>query len=372
MKLKWCIHCVLPNSRPNLVLNEENICNACLNHLTKKKINWKSRYRELKKILETARIKSGNFNYDCLIPVSGGKDSTWQVVKCLEFGLKPLTVTWKTPGRTNIGSENLSNLINLGVDHIDWKINPKTEAKFMLKTFKKAGSSAIPMHFSIFNIPLRIAVKFKIPCVIYGENSAFEYGNKDSKDLVCELNNKWIKRYGVTQGTSVLEWSDRNLTKKELLSYSCPSDNEMKEAGVRAIFLGHYLEWDPTTTKNISSKHGFKFLKKPKTGFYSYADIDDNFISIHHWLKWYKFGFTRLFDNLSIEIRNKRLKRNDAIEIIKKNKNEPPNDDIKKFCKFVNISKKEFFRIAETHRNKKIWKKNSNNKWFIKNFLYDM
>ena len=111
MKLKWCIHCVLPNSRPNLVLNEENICNACLNHLTKKKINWKSRYRELKKILETARIKSGNFNYDCLIPVSGGKDSTWQVVKCLEFGLKPLTVTWKTPGRTNIGSENLSNLL---------------------------------------------------------------------------------------------------------------------------------------------------------------------------------------------------------------------------------------------------------------------
>tara|TARA_B110000495_G_C22971056_1_gene569945 strand:+ start:110 stop:1225 length:1116 start_codon:yes stop_codon:yes gene_type:complete len=371
MNIIWCNNCVLPNTRPNIKFDKNNYCNACANHSTKKDINWKNRFKELKIIVKNAKKISGDSNYDCLIPVSGGKDSTWQIVKCLELGLKPLAVTWKTPGRTNIGSENLKNLVNLGVDHIDWQINPKIESKFMLKTFKKAGSTAIPMHFSIFNIPLRIAVKFNIPYVIYGENSAFEYGNKDKSDLGLQLNNKWIKKYGVTQGTSVLDWSDQNLTKKELLSYDCPSDKELNKAGVKAIFLGHYLQWDPVLTKKIAVKNGFKFLNEnKKTGFYSFADIDDDFISIHHWLKWYKFGFTRLFDNLSVEIRNNRLTRKQAIEIIKRDSNQPPKEDIKKFCKFVKISYKEFFKIAETHRNNTIWKKNKNNRWSLNNFLF--
>jgi len=368
--LKWCTKCVLPNSRPNLFLDNNNVCNACNNHNTKNKINWKMRLKELNKIVKIAKVKSGSNNYDCLVPVSGGKDSTWQIIKCLELGLKPLAVTWKTPGRTNIGNKNLNNLTNIGVDHIDYKINPKIESKFMLKTFKKAGSTAIPMHFSIFNIPLRIAVKFNIPFVIYGENSAFEYGNQEITDTGFELNNKWIKRYGVTQGTSVFEWSDKNITKKDLISYSCPTDNELNKAGVKAIFLGHYLQWDPNITKKIAVQNGFKYLRSnKKTGYYSFADIDDDFISIHHWLKWYKFGFTRLFDNLSIEIRNKRLTRSQAIQIIKKDANTPPKEDIKKFCKFVNITYKNFFEIAENHRNKKIWKKRKN-RWIIENYLY--
>ena len=336
----------------------------------KKNINWKKRLIDLKKIVKKAKAKSGNSNYDCLIPVSGGKDSTWQIVKCLELGLKPLAITWKTPGRTLIGATNLANLVDIGVDHIDWQINPKTESKFMLKTFKKAGSTAIPMLFSIFNIPLRAAVKFNIPYVIYGENSAFEYGNNDKSDVGFELNHKWIKRYGVTQGTSVLDWSDNKLTKKELISYDCPSKNDLDKAGIKAIFLGHYLDWDPVISKKIAVQNGFKFHNNSKkTGFYSFADIDDDFISIHHWLKWYKFGFTRLYDNLSIEIRNNRLTRKKAIEIIKKDSNQPPREDIKKFCKFVNITKKEFFKIAETHRNKKIWTKNNKNKWILNNYL---
>ena len=97
--------------------------------------------------------------------------------------------------------------------------------------------------------------------------------------------------------------------------------------------------------------------------------LDDDFISIHHWLKWYKFGFTRLHDNLSIEIRNKRITRTKALEIIKKTKNITPYKDIIKFCNFTSITSKRFFTIAEKHRNKKIWKKDSKNKWYIKNYL---
>ena len=123
-----------------------------------------------------------------------------------------------------------------------------------------------------------------------------------------------------------------------------------------------------TKNQRIFKKKGFKKIKKPKTGLYNFSDIDDNFISIHHWLKYYKFGFTRLFDNLSLEIRNRRITRLKALNIIKKASFKPPLSDIKKFCKFVNISIKDFFRISEKFRNKEIWIK-KNGKWKIKNFI---
>ena len=138
-----------------------------------------------------------------------------------------------------------------------------------------------------------------------------------------------------------------------------------------SIFLGYFFKWDPHKTFEISKKFGFKAGKNARTGYYKFADIDDYFISIHHWLKWYKFGFTRIFDNLSLEIRNKRISRNKAIKIIQSDGLNPPLEDIKKFCTYCNISTKNFFEIAEKFRNRSIWKKNKNKKFFIKNFLID-
>ena len=144
-----CNSCILPNTRPHLIIDKNGLCNACNQFNLKTNINWNARKKELLKIVNDAKKNSSG--YDCLIPVSGGKDSTWQVVECLKLVHKPLAVTWKTPERTIIGQRNLVNLVNLGVDHIDYQINPKVEAKFMLKTFKN-GTTAIPCIwlFSIF------------------------------------------------------------------------------------------------------------------------------------------------------------------------------------------------------------------------------
>ena len=121
--IKYCKNCILPNTRPNLFINLDGVCNACLSHTKKNKIDWKNRRKNFLKIIK--KIKSKNSKYDCLIPVSGGKDSTWQVITALKYKLKPLCVTWKTPARNITGKQNLDNLINLGVDHIDFTINPK-------------------------------------------------------------------------------------------------------------------------------------------------------------------------------------------------------------------------------------------------------
>lgn len=365
--MRYCFRCVLPDSRPGIVIEANGVCNACINFSeNKKNIDFSLRESQFREVVKNAKAKSKG--YDCLIPVSGGKDSTWQIVKCLEYGLNVLAVTWKTPGRTKIGQDNLDNLISLGVDHIDYSINPKVERKFMLSALEKYGSTAIPMHMAMFAIPPAIAIRFNIPLIIWGENSAFEYGTDDEALTGFKLDSKWLKKFGVTNGTTAEDWISNDLTKKELTPYFAPSDYEIEKAGINAIFLGYYFNWDVRTSLETAMIHGFKTALNPKTGIYNYADIDDDFISIHHYLKWYKFGMTRSFDNLSLEIRNGRITRQEAIDTLRKLGDETPYEDIESFCRFTGIDVKRFFSICEKFRNKEIWK-NEKDSWKIDEFL---
>lgn len=365
--MKWCRSCVLPDTRPNLVIGADGICNACATHGTKRDIDWAARQKAFVDLVRSAKT-AAHGGYHCLIPVSGGKDSTWQVVTCLEYGLKPLCVTWRTPGRTLIGEKNLRNLITLGVDHIDYSINPHVERTFMLKAIERFGDPAIPMHMAMFNIALTMGVRLRIPVVVWGENSAFEYGSPDEQSRGFALDEAWLRRFGVTEGTTAADWMDATLTEQDLIAYRAPSAEELAAAGTRAVFLGYYFPWDPEKTLKVATAHGFKRATAPRTGLYDYADIDDEFISVHHWFKWYKFGFTRLFDNLSIEIRNGRITRDESIAFIRKRGDDTPNADIDALAKFVGLDRVGFFRLAEKFRNPDIWKR-CGDKWVIPDFL---
>jgi len=366
--MQYCNNCILPDTRPNLTLDNAGICNACNSYLKRPEIDWKSRQRELETIIQET-LKLGK-DYDCLIPVSGGKDSTWQTIKCLEMGLKPLALTWRPPGRTLIGQKNLDNLISLGVDHIDFTVNPKIEKHLTLRAFKEYGASAIPMHLAIFSIPLRIAMQMSIPLIIYGENSATEYGGHKSDIGNSELDGRWIKTYGVTQGTTALDWIDGVVNSRDLAAYNAPDQKQLKQLGIRSIFLGHFLEWDPRTTRDVAIANGFTVSETgPLTGYYNFADIDDDFISIHHWMKWYKFGFTRAFDNLSLDIRKGMVTREKALNIIQKLGDQTPNISIDRFCEFIEIEENMLNQIIENFRNPDIWKKNKSGVWEIPNFI---
>ena len=366
--MRYCARCVLPDSRPHLTIGKDGICNACRHHAKRPEIDWNARQTEFVDLVQS--IRSLGRDYDCLIPVSGGKDSTWQTAACLNFGLKPLALTWRSPGRSQLGQRNLDNLIRLGVDHIDYSINPEVERSFMLKTFEVAGSTAIPMHLAIFSIPLRVAVALNIPLVVWGENSAAEYGGRDEDAHSEILNSDWVRRYGVTQGTTATDWVSPELSAQDLSVYTPPNDAVLDEAGTRAIFLGHYFPWDPSLTKEIAEANGFSAdTKGPRTGLFDYADIDDDFISIHHWMKWYKFGFTRTYDNLSLEIRNSRVTRDDAIEHIRSRGDETPWKDLHLFSKFTGVPTFGLLEIAQTFRNSDIWRRQPDGVWQIPDFL---
>lgn len=352
----YCNYCILPDTRPNISIMSDGKCTACHNHLNKKKINWKNKKKNFDKIVKS--IKNKKSVYDCLIPVSGGKDSTWQVLKILSYGLNPLTFTYKPILRTGIGQRNLDNLKKIGVHHIDFTINEIAEKKFIKKAFLKFGAVALPMHMAMWNISYNLAKSFSIPYIIWGENSANEYGGSKKDQKLKNLNKKWIQKYGINFNTTVKDWISKDLTEKELAPLIKLKSSKNKELSPISIFLGDYFNWDPLETFKVAKKFGFKKNSKgPKTGIYKYADIDDNLISIHHYLKIHKFGFSRSYDNLSLEIRNNRLSRNQAIKIVKKGAFKAPNQDIKKFCALIGINKKKFFTICEKFRNTKIWYK---------------
>lgn len=364
--MRWCRTCVLPDTRPNLELSDDGTCQACRTHGRRSDTDWAARKADFAALVEDTRSRAQG--YHCVIPVSGGKDSTWQVVTCLEHGLKPLAVTWKTPARTEIGAANLANLIELGVDHIDYQVSPAVERIFMLEAFRRFGDPGIPMHMALFNIPLSIAARFRIPLVVWGEDSAVEYSGARGGTPMDEA---WLRRYGVTHGTTADDWVSEDLTALDLLPYRGPSGAELEAAGVRAVFLGHYFGWDPEESLRVARDHGFRPRPEgPKTGLYDYADIDDDFIAVHHHLKWHKFGFTRLFDNLSIEIRNGRLTRDEALQILRERGPDVPHADIERFCAFVGITRQEFEDIADGFRNPEIWKREEG-QWRMPEFLID-
>ena len=367
--MKYCQNCILPDSRPNLSINSDGLCTACTSSKEKPFVDWQHREKMFRELV--GNIKAQNNVYDCVIPVSGGKDSTWQVMKALEYGLRPLCVTWRTPARSSLGQKNLDNLISLGVDHIDLSINPRVEKAFTLKALKRFGSPVIPMHMAIHALPMQIAIEKNIPLILWGENSAVEYGGDDKKLKGMDITRDWLMKYGVTHGTTSLDWVDQDISLNDLAPYHWPDEDQLKAQNVRAVFLGQYFSWDPETTVNIAKNFGFQVAEEAIVGIYNFADVDDAFLmSIHHWLKWYKFGFTRTWDNLSIEIRAGRLTRSEALEKIKSIGHETPVKEIEMFCAYVGITKNEFFQIIETFRNNDIWKKNQGI-WHIPDFLID-
>jgi hypothetical protein len=247
-------------------------------------------------------------------------------------------------------------------------VNPKVERRMVLRALEKYGDPAIPMHLALFSMPLYVAWRFGISLVVWGENSAFEYGTTDEALTGFRLDSRWLRSYGVSGGTVPEDWLEEGFSEADLAPYARPSDGELEAADLRAVFLGYYFPWDPEMSLRAAEARGFRRRAEgPKTGIYDFADIDDDLISVHHFLKWYKFGFTRSFDNLSLEIRNGRMTRPEAVERLRALGGETPREDIGTLCEFLRISTARFFEICEGFRNRSVWKRNGD-RWVIPDF----
>lgn len=364
--MKFCQKCVTPDTNPFVDIDASGICSGCRSYGYRQDINWPERKAKFDEVV--AYAKANSKGYDCLIPVSGGKDSYWQVITCLEYGLTPLAVTWRDPMRLEIGQRNLDKLREIGVDHIDYSINPKVEKKFLYLSYERYGVPGLPKHMALYNLPLRVAVQFDIPLMVWGENAAIEYGELEDQSKGFEVDYDWLMgNRGVTQGTTAHDWVGDDFTLGDMAGYFSPSREALESSGLRAVYLGWYFPWDQVSNFETARKYGFE-APESGSGYYAFDDVDSGFIAIHHYLKWYKFGYTRMFDNLSHDIRCGNITREAALQIIRERVPEVPHDDIRSFCDYLEIPVSRFYEIAEKFRNPEIWKQH-NGQWMIENFI---
>ena len=354
----------MPSTKPDLKINEKGICNACESFQDRNEIDWDDRRKELETVLEKYRNKKGD-NWDCVIPVSGGKDSTFQVVKLLELGMNPLCVTATTCALTEVGKENIENIKNLGVDYVEMSPNPIIRAKLNRIGLEEVGDISWPEHVGIFTIPVRAAVQYNIPLIIWGENSQNEYGGPAAAAENNILDRRWLEEFGGLLGLRVDDLIGQDgITRKDLIPYFYPEDDELKDVGVTGLFLGHYIPWDGLSNALVASAFGFTVSENITLGsMVNYENLDNYQTAIHEYFKYLKFGFGRASDHASLHIRRKRISRETGMEIVRRLDGKFPweylGQSLADTLKPLELTVEDFIKICDQFTNKKLFKKDS-------------
>ena len=363
--MKYCKKCLYPDTKPQLVFNDDGICSACTNRKTKESIDWDKKREEFVKILDKYSSKDSS-NYDCIIPVSGGKDSTYQTyVMKEEFGLNPLVVNFHPLDQTNIGKKNLESLKKIGVDCIEFSPNPNVYQKLARFGLSELGDFQWPEHIGIFTVPVQIAVKYKIPLIIWGENPQLEYGQPTDINKDTILDREWNEKNG---GYFLDKIKPEHMTKygfevKDLKPYLYPSDDEIKKVGVTGVFLGTYIKWDIFKQLEFVKTLGFSENDEIREGTYDrWENLDVYFSVFHDYFKFLKYGFGRTTDHVSIEIRYGKMTREKGIELIKKHEGKIPQKYLKEFLNAADITMNEFEEICDKFTSKELFQTDQDGK----------
>lgn len=297
--------------------------------------------------------------WDCIVPVSGGKDSTFQALTVRKLGLNPLLVTSRTCDISEIGRANIDNLISIGFDHIN--ISPRLDVRRKLNLFglEHVGDISWPEHVAMFTIPVRVAVNFRIPLIIWGENSQDEYGaGTDAASQSRVLDRQWLEEYGGMNGlrlsdvASILE-----IDEAKLKPYVYPNPEELEKIKLKSVFLGSYLPWDGLSNAVFAQAHGLKTYGTLVEGsIVDYENLDNHQNGIHDYFKYLKFGFSRVSDILSILIRRRIISRDVALELVEKHERKCfPSEHLGKSLDQIldplGLNKDKFVQICDLHTN---------------------
>ena len=376
LKVKYCKKCVIPSSSAIPVeFDSEGVCSGCNTANKKKDIDWKRRGLQFQKLLEQYQNKN-NSNYDCIIPVSGGKDSYFQVnlIKNI-YKMNPLLVTYNSNNWTKSGYENLHNMRDVfNCDHIFFTPSIGLLKKMNRIGFKLMGDMNWHGHSGIFTYPFIVAVQKKISLVFYGEHGFMDLGGMHSYSDYVEF----TQRYRLEHLLRGYDWQDflghegrDEILEKELLSFKFPKDEDIKNVGIRGIFISNYLDWSGNNNAIISKKFGFKENDENFERTYrKISNLDDMHENgIHDYMKYIKFGYGRATDHVTKDIRDGIMTRKEGIEMVKK-MDHIKSKDLYRWLKYADMTEEEFDRIADTFRDRRVWSKNTQGIW-IKDNIWD-
>ena len=345
--MKYCQKCVMPDTKPGVVLDEEGVCQACRNYEKRKSINWQEKFEQLKELANKYRRDDGY--YDCIVTSSGGKDSHFAayIMKRL-LNMNPLVVSVVDPfTKTKAGMHNFQNILDaFGCDNISLHMNPDLVRKIVRIALEELGSPTWPVDRAIYAFPIQMAIKMNIKLVTYGENVSYEYGGVQQEETYSakdQIYNDVAKNIGFKF------WYERGIKKEEINSLIYPAAGEIEEAQIEPIYLSYFISWDGFENYQLAKKYGFRDLAhewKREGYIEDYDQIDTMAYLVHPWLKYPKFGFTHTTDVCCYWIRGGKITREEAIELVRQHDHKLDQRALDDFLQFTGYTDEEFWEIV--------------------------
>lgn len=376
--MRYCKKCFYPeNAKPTIIFDEKGVCSGCNYNSSREHddVDWDERREMFEEIVEEAKElaqQRGNA-HDCIVPVSGGKDSHYQVwLLKKKYGMNPLLVSFNHGFNTPAGLRNLNNLIEKsGCDAIVYTASKDSVKKIARYMVEKVGDITWHYHAGIRTLPFKVAVEKNIPLIVWGEHGFAELtGIVSLKDFV-EFT-RWNRKEHDMRGIEAEELIGINgITREDIEPYVYPSDAEIERTEVRGIYLSNFFKWDAEEHARLMRREwdfGYITYKRDRT-FSLYSKIEDHANDVHDYLKYLKFGYGRATDDASMEIRHGRITREEGLRLIKDyDANEPRTFDY--YLDFLGMSRSEFFSAIEHMRDLDIWEKTSTGSWNVKDAVW--
>jgi N-acetyl sugar amidotransferase len=357
--MKYCNRCLQPNTRPNTVFSADGVCPACAYFEALKNVDWQERFEILEDLLASYPRRTGQY-HDCIIGVSGGKDSTRQALYLREkLGINPLLVSLSYPPEqvTERGVSNLSNLMELGFDVVISAPAPQTWKVLKREGFRKFTNSFRSTEMALFSSVPQIAIRYGIKLILWGENPGLQLG--DMKTLGRTGYDGNSLRYMNTL-SSGLDWMlDCGYSKAQLFSYVYPEASEFEKHDLQIVYLGWFLgDWSLVNNAGYSCGNGIEIRVDgvEKTGdLYGVTALDEDFTPVNQLIKYYKYGFGRVTDYVNEEIRLGRLSRCDGIRLVEDYDDAKDEKYIEDYCDYLGISTKKFWDKVKASVNEQLF-----------------
>lgn len=370
VSVRYCTRCVYPSSAASaLTFDENGVCSGCRVADQKKYINWAENWQMLKDLVNEYRCSN---NYDIVIPVSGGKDSYYQThVAVRDLGLKAILVTYHGNNYLAEGEYNLQRMREVfDCDHVVVRPSVDVLIKMNRIGFKLQGDMNWHAHCGIFTVPIQVAVRYKVPLIMWGEHGFLDLAGMYSMHDFVEFTAKFRLEHGL-RGYDWYDFTDEglerlgrpelkeDLTAQDLLWAQYPSDEEIDALAVRGIYLGNYVDWDANKhVRLVMELYGWRPATQPFERTYrKFSNLDDMHENgIHDYLKFVKFGYGRATDHGCKDIRAGIMSREEGIEMVRQYDHIKPGRDLERWLKYVNMTEGEFDYICDTFRDPRVWR----------------
>lgn len=347
--MKYCLRCCMPESNEGIQFDEMGICQACQSAEHKIHIDWTVRERELRDILD--KYKAQKRDYDCIIPISGGKDSTFQLhVLTKVYGMRALAVTFSHTWFTETGKYNLQNCLEkFDVDHIMFSPSKSLVNRLARQSLFKIGDSCWHCHSGVGAFPLQIAVKYQIPLLIWGESIAEMSGRASYRNPVRKFDRDYFTKVSAKRYPEEMVCDEISL--REMSAFRLPSVEEIERLGVVGIHLGDFIFWDDERQMEFV-RDTYDWREDKVEGTYKgYKSVECKMAGVHDYTKFLKRGFGRGTDHASADVRAGLLTRAEAFELAKKHDSERP-DALDWYLQLSGFTEEEFKTVMAEHRRK--------------------